>query len=529
VSREHVSVSLVALSALLVAGGSAAGVVRAQDAPLPTPAPLCAPGDHPEAQDLAETSERRALLEAGRFETLSARLEAEGARGQNTGDVYARRRFALDRLYGVEVLPLLDAWCAQAPDDPVPLMLRGASRIDWAWEARGGGWADTVTEEGWRLFFQRLHLAQADLERAVELDPGETFAYTHRITVAMGLGEPEEVARDWLRRSLEQDPGDIEPARRLMTYLLPKWHGTQEKVWELVVGLERSYPDAAYGLLRVALYWELGSHAQGFWEREDVQADVQAALDRVLESYPRCNEALSWRIDNLRQDDPSYLHWLERCSDRGRSGYMQQWGALLATGRLGSDRVEEGLLLLCRAAHRDQPDALYELGVRFLRGLALPQDGEAGLAYIRRSAECGSPHGMDVLGGFYARGAGGVEQDSDQAIRLYLAAAERGLVDSMAKAGSVMVARDDGRADAPGGVRLLNQAAAQGSMRALLDMGTIAIAGEELGVQQDLPRAADMFRHVRRVGSPAEAQEATQFLSELLAQHPELRRAGDPP
>lgn len=44
------------------------------------------------------------------------------------------------------------------PDSTLPLLIRSARAVYWAWDARGGGTADTVSQEQWKVWFQRLRL-----------------------------------------------------------------------------------------------------------------------------------------------------------------------------------------------------------------------------------------------------------------------------------------------------------------------------------------------------------------------------------
>lgn len=53
----------------------------------------------------------------------------------------------------------------------VQLEVRGEYYVTHAWQARGRGWADTVTEEGARLFYERLDEAQSALEQAYAANP----------------------------------------------------------------------------------------------------------------------------------------------------------------------------------------------------------------------------------------------------------------------------------------------------------------------------------------------------------------------
>ena len=44
----------------------------------------------------------------------------------------------------------------QKVDESVQLLIEGTFYIDYAWEARGIGFSNDVSEEGWKLFKERL-------------------------------------------------------------------------------------------------------------------------------------------------------------------------------------------------------------------------------------------------------------------------------------------------------------------------------------------------------------------------------------
>ena len=54
--------------------------------------------------------------------------------------------------------PWIEAWLAAEPSRPEPWVMRGLSRIGWAWEARGSGRAEDVPEDAWPEFSARLKL-----------------------------------------------------------------------------------------------------------------------------------------------------------------------------------------------------------------------------------------------------------------------------------------------------------------------------------------------------------------------------------
>lgn len=101
-----------------------------------------------------------------------------------------------------------------------------------AWEARGGGWADTVTEEGWKGFYDALAKARASLTSAWQMHPDYPEAAAKMIRVTMGeAGRHSDTPRDWFGRAI-QAQADYLPAYAHYTYqLLPRWGGSHEALW----------------------------------------------------------------------------------------------------------------------------------------------------------------------------------------------------------------------------------------------------------------------------------------------------------
>ncbi|HEX8915817.1 MAG TPA: hypothetical protein VF796_25910 [Humisphaera sp.] len=106
----------------------------------------------------------------------------------------------------------------------------GEYHIKMAWAARGSGYANTVTSEGWRLFRRSLDVAKENLEAAYAADPTDAEAATLMITVAMGAGLPREEMERWYARAEKARPGNEMAARAKLLYLQPKWHGSPEDV-----------------------------------------------------------------------------------------------------------------------------------------------------------------------------------------------------------------------------------------------------------------------------------------------------------
>jgi hypothetical protein len=108
---------------------------------------------------------------------------------------------------------------------PLLLCVRATGYIQYGWEARGTGLANTVTPEGWRLFDERLRHAEKDLLEAWELAPDFYPAANKMQIVGLGLSwEPEEVDV-WFQRAMKANADNIEACLNKLYYFEPKWHG----------------------------------------------------------------------------------------------------------------------------------------------------------------------------------------------------------------------------------------------------------------------------------------------------------------
>ena len=110
----------------------------------------------------------------------------------------------------------------------------GRVEINRAWHARGSGWANTVTDDGWKQFNAHLVAAREHFQKAIEADDTLPQPYAYMITVAMGESAGNE--RDWFGLAIERQC-DYGPAyQNVLNALLPRWDGTHVQM--LQVGID---------------------------------------------------------------------------------------------------------------------------------------------------------------------------------------------------------------------------------------------------------------------------------------------------
>ncbi|MEU2929906.1 hypothetical protein ABZ636_33370 [Streptomyces sp. NPDC007251] len=105
------------------------------------------------------------------------------------------------------------------------LLISGARHIAWAWEARTSARAVDVTQEQWRIFHERLHIAEEQLFEAAESRPDWITPWRRLLTSARGMSLGPVVTETRLDAALRRDPLDLETHIEWVSQLQPRWGG----------------------------------------------------------------------------------------------------------------------------------------------------------------------------------------------------------------------------------------------------------------------------------------------------------------
>jgi hypothetical protein len=119
----------------------------------------------------------------------------------------------------------LKHWVSQNPESITARIALAESYLGYAWDARGDGTADTVSENGWQLFSQRAEEARNTLQKASTLKTKDPESYVAMESVSLAQGWDREEARSLLEQGFAAEPGYYYVYRMHALYLLPKWFG----------------------------------------------------------------------------------------------------------------------------------------------------------------------------------------------------------------------------------------------------------------------------------------------------------------
>ena len=112
------------------------------------------------------------------------------------------------------------------------LTLDGERQINEAWKARGDGYSNTVTKEGWKGFNNHLAEARTTLTQAWNLQPGFPLAPCRMMTVALGDSGADEM-RLWFDRTVSAQLDYPQAWSGMRWGLRPRWYGSENAVLAL--------------------------------------------------------------------------------------------------------------------------------------------------------------------------------------------------------------------------------------------------------------------------------------------------------
>jgi len=179
------------------------------------------------------------------------------------------------------------------PESSILYTYRGSFNTRYAWDARGGGYANTVTEDGWRLFGQRLQAAKAALDKAWQLDPANSEAPRAMLSVELGQGRAREDMELWFKRAMTADPDNYDACKAKLYYLEPKWHGSPAAMLEFGRECLKTGNYKARLPLVLADAHEAISvyqdNADAYFTQPGVWKDIQAAYEPYLKAFPKAS------------------------------------------------------------------------------------------------------------------------------------------------------------------------------------------------------------------------------------------------
>lgn len=122
-------------------------------------------------------------------------------------------------------------WIQAKPNSKTARIAYGQAMTNYAWQARGDGYANEVTRDGWRLFGERLAEARHILEDARSVGGENPHWYYAMQAIALGQSWDRTEYDALFDEATRKEPLYWRYYVAKAQYLLPRWHG-EEGEWE---------------------------------------------------------------------------------------------------------------------------------------------------------------------------------------------------------------------------------------------------------------------------------------------------------
>lgn len=183
---------------------------------------------------------------------------------------------------------VVKAWPNASPKSPFAHISVASALMQRAIKARGQGYANTVSEEGWRAFRQHTEEARVYLELTKTVSSQEGTWYSHMLEIATWQQWPEPKFRALLEEAMTRDPDFFPSYFAALNYYSPRWGGNAARVeWfaaDIASKLGGERGDAMYA----RMYWWA---ADSYFEKQLHQSRIDCprmlrGMQIIARSFP---------------------------------------------------------------------------------------------------------------------------------------------------------------------------------------------------------------------------------------------------
>lgn len=193
-------------------------------------------------------------------------------------------------------------WIAAKPDSITARIAHAAFLNVYAWRARGSGYANTVGEENFRIFRERLEKSAQILEAARKLPEKDRHWWHQLMTVALGQSWPKPLFEKLIAEAHAFDHAFYMIDDSRVYSLLPRWLGEPGE-WEAYAEAAAARPDG----LGAESYARMVNSVSIYYD--NVFRETKA-------NWPKTREGL----EIIRQKFPFSLYWINASAKLATQG-----------------------------------------------------------------------------------------------------------------------------------------------------------------------------------------------------------------
>lgn len=144
-------------------------------------------------------------------------------------------------------------WMAKDPQSVAARVALANAYIGWGWQARGGGYADTVSSGGQYWFDKCAGMAKATLVEAARLQEKSPNWFSAMQSVARAEGWSKLDEKELFDQAIAFEPSYYYFYQNHAAFLLPKWYGEEGETQAFINAVTADIPEPDSSML----YFEL--------------------------------------------------------------------------------------------------------------------------------------------------------------------------------------------------------------------------------------------------------------------------------
>lgn len=185
-------------------------------------------------------------------------------------------------------------WVARHPRSSFASIAQSAGFMDHAWSWRGGGYARTVSPEGFRKMDEYAQRAYEALMAREEIGRKDPNWYAQLLRVARVQGWQRERLVALMDEAINAFPSEFVIYSTISTQLTPRWGGSAQAVAGLAAyAVERSRATEGESMY-ARVYWAVGTQLDTDWAGPDVDwKRIRAGFDDLVQRYP-----VAWNLNH---------------------------------------------------------------------------------------------------------------------------------------------------------------------------------------------------------------------------------------
>jgi rhomboid protease GluP len=219
------------------------------------------------------------------------------------GSTYGAAANGLDDLFEFgpltppQALRLTAEWREAYPHSPLPALIEAMVFEEWAWAARGGGYANSVSGTAWTLYSTRIEMAATSLREAAAAAAATPLWYQLSLKVGIDQSKTLSALRGIFDAGAARFPDYMPLYRQMLRALMPRWLGSDREVYQFINAEYASTAPRAGFEMYTRLYWmyaslsgdEVDIFTEGLADWDSMKSGFQELVSR----YPRSDYMLN--------------------------------------------------------------------------------------------------------------------------------------------------------------------------------------------------------------------------------------------